>query len=81
MDASTRESWQNAFFEAIVETNQSRAVPLIHTAQSILGDRLAVIACEPSGHSAEMLDLRNSLTYLSILLECVGTSRGEFLWD
>lgn len=80
LDSTAHESWQSAFFEAIIETRRSRVVPVIRDAQSILRHRLAEVASDPLGYAAEMQDLRTSLTYLSILLECVGNKRGELLW-
>jgi hypothetical protein len=75
------ESWQHAFFAAVTETNRSKALPLIRDAQTILETCVADITCDSPGNTAELLDLWNSLTYLGILLECMGNEPGGFLWD
>ena len=54
---------------------------MICNTQALLEYRLAQITGDPSGDPTEVLDLRDSLTYLGILLDCVGTEAGEFLWQ
>jgi hypothetical protein len=78
---SSSESWQRALFEAVVETSQSKALPLICRARSIIERRLAEMVSEEPSYPSEPLDLRNSQIYLGLLLECVGSERGGFLWD
>lgn len=77
----TADSWQLAFFDAVLETNRGRALPLIVRAQSILEQRMSELASDPSDCPAEALDLLNSLTYLGILLDCTSTDLGGLLWD
>jgi hypothetical protein len=75
------EAWQYAFFAAVSETNRVKALPLIREAQTILETQLEDMNCDAAANGAELLDLWNSLTYLGILLECVGNEPGGFLWD
>jgi len=74
-------SWQNVFFAAVTETNRTKALPLIRDAQTVMEARLAGMTCASPGNTTELLDLWNSLTYLGILLECIGNEPGGFLWD
>ena len=76
------ESWQLALFNAISQTDRTRALPLIRRAQAILERRLTEIASnQQSPNSAEVGDLWSALTYLGILLECALNERGKFLWE
>jgi len=81
LSTPTTRSWQPAFLAAVVESNRGRAIPMICNTQALLEYRLAQITGDPSGDPTEVLDLRDSLTYLGILLDCVGTEAGEFLWQ
>jgi len=74
-------SWQDTFFAAVVETNPTKALPLIRRAQSVLESRLFDVSSEESTNPGELADLCHSLTYLGIISDCVGDERGGFLWD
>ncbi len=73
--------WQDTFFAALVETDATKALPLIHRAQSVLESRLFDVSSDQSNNGSELADLRHSLTYLGIISDCVGSERGGFLWD
>ncbi len=78
--ASVMLPWQAAFLAAIAESDCTRALPLIWNAQKLLESRLTQIAREPVFHP-EVPDIRDCLTYLGILLGCIGSESGEILWQ
>ena len=69
-EPSTEISWQSALFDALIERNRIRSVLLVRRAQCILENRLAEVMHGQSGDPAEVIDLRASLAYLDILLNC-----------
>ena len=79
--SSSQESWQRALFDAVAETSRSKALSLICQALSVVEYRLAEIASEGPSYPSEALDLQHSQTYLGLMLECIGTEKGEFIWD
>jgi len=73
--------WYEIFFRAMKEHDRRRALTQIEGAQQAIRERLVELRDAPRENASEFQDLEGASVYLSILLQCIATESGKFLWD
>ena len=61
--------WYNAYFTAVLETDERKAAIQFKRAVNVMEDRVAQLRCNTADHCEELQDLASALTYLRLLLE------------
>jgi hypothetical protein len=80
-DLQTKPAWYSAYYAAMLECDENRALHLIESAEVEVQDRIAELGLVGPVDKRELLDIDNALNHLQILLRSWHGQDRRKLWQ